>query len=478
MGISINNVTPVNGALPALLYDASGNPLVLADHALAKAMQPGLPQILLDDGVARAARADATGAQGIARYAQLFQDMADGAAVNTQLWTQSAATMTIVQAMRQVTMNAGLSVTVSVNAIHTSLRQFIRTPGSELHFQTRARFNWLAANAVMECGFGNPATTVAAVPTGAFLRVTATGDVKAVLAYSSSETSSAAICTVGTGATQLNPSLWYSVDIFLGDDNVRFVVQLSDDSTTGQIATLQIVDYTLRFPIAQIAEWSAISSPAFFRIYNTASVPSTASTLLYSSVEVNLHDADTCKPWAEQRATAGGGLVLNPASGVQLANYANSAAPASGVLSNTAGSYTTLGGQWQLAAVAGAETDYALFAFVVPTGRTLVVKAIRISAYNMVVPVATTPTLLQWGVGRAAAATLAANSFRQAIGSQSLPIGTVVGGMADRDVFFTWEGGFVVDSAQTFHIILKMPVATATATEIIRGTAVVDGYFE
>lgn len=49
------------------------------------------------------------------------------------------------------------------------------------------------------------------------------------------------------------------------------------------------------------------------------------------------------------------------------ANYANTAAPASATLSNTAAGYTTLGGQFQFAAVAG-ETDYALFAFLVPAG--------------------------------------------------------------------------------------------------------------
>jgi hypothetical protein len=478
MSISITNVNPVNGALPALLYDANGNPLVLADRALAQSAQAGVPQILLDDGVGRVARADITGAQGIAKYAHLFQDMVDGAVVNTQLWTQSLTTMTVTQATRLVTMNAGLSVAASVSAIRTSLRQFIRPPGSVLRFTTRARFNWQATNAVMECGFGNPVAATAAVPTGAFVRVTAAGAVQAVISYSNSETTSADLCTIGTGANQLNPSYYYQVNVFLADDNVRFVIQLSDDTTAGQVATLPIVDYTLRFPVAQIAEWSAISSPAFFRIYNNASGVTTASTLFYSSAAVSLHDIDTVKPWAEQRATAGGGLVINPASGVQLANYANNAAPVSATLSNTVAGYTTLGGQWQFAAVAPAETDYALFAFVVPTGRTLIMKAIRISTFNLVAAVATTPTLLQWGVGRAAAATLASSSFRQTIGSQSLAVGTPPGGMANQDVFFTWEGGFVVDSGQTLHIILKIPVATATPTEIIRGTAVIDGYLE
>lgn len=58
----------------------------------------------------------------------------------------------------------------------------------------------------------------------------------------------------------------------------------------------------------------------------------------------------------------------NPFTGAQLENHTNSTAPTSATLSNTAAGYTTLGGRFQFAAVAGAATDYALFGFQVPAG--------------------------------------------------------------------------------------------------------------
>ena len=64
----------------------------------------------------------------------------------------------------------------------------------------------------------------------------------------------------------------------------------------------------------------------------------------------------------------------------------------SAVLSNTAAGYTTLGGQFQFAALVGAETDYALFAFQVPLAaagggnRNLVIRGVRIETFNMGAP--------------------------------------------------------------------------------------------
>ena len=69
------------------------------------------------------------------------------------------------------------------------------------------------------------------------------------------------------------------------------------------------------------------------------------------------------KPWKEQMAESGYGAPYLPVTQVQAAQWANSAAPASAALSNTAAGYATLGGLFQFAAVAGAATDYALFGF-------------------------------------------------------------------------------------------------------------------
>jgi hypothetical protein len=463
-----------DGAAHVLLYGPDNNPLVLGDKDVIPATQHGIPTVVQNDGVARLSRGDVLGSASIARFKQMFVDLVDGAAVNTQLWTQSLTTMTVTQATRLTTMNAGASVASGTHAIHTSLRQFIKPLGSVLRFTTRWRPEWKAANAVEEAGFGAPVGVTAAVANGAFLRVTSTGTVIAVRSFNNGEQVSGTLAAIGTGPGEVDPDSYYTLDIFINDDSVRYVLQRADDSLAGQIAETPVIDYVLRFAKATIAEWQAISVPVFFRVYNNAAT-ATASRLFYSAVCVSLYDVDAQQPWAEQLAVSGRGGLINPASGAQSANYANSAAPASATLSNTAAGYGALGGQFQFAAVGGAETDYALFGYQVPAGRTLIVRGVKITTWNTVVAVATTPTLMQWGIGRANAVTLAANSFRRAIGSQTFPVGAAVGAMAN-DV--PWTGLHVVDSGQFFHIILKMPIATATATEIFRGVIDVEASFE
>ena len=91
MPIAITSVTPVNGALPALLYDAAGSPLVLRDRALALGAQGGLPQIMLEGGVGRAGKGKFYVAEeqeeiaGCLSTTYEFSEWRDG----TVLWIQS-----------------------------------------------------------------------------------------------------------------------------------------------------------------------------------------------------------------------------------------------------------------------------------------------------------------------------------------------------------------------------------------------------
>jgi hypothetical protein len=185
------------------------------------------------------------------------------------------------------------------------------------------------------------------------------------------------------------------------------------------------------------------------------------------------------KTWPQVNATNYRAAPIHPFSGVQLTNYTNSAAATSATLSNTAAGYTTLGGLWQFAAVAGAATDYALFGFTVPTNSNLVVTGIDIEAYNTVVAVATTPTLLVWsaGIGSTAVSLATATVCRIPLGVQSFPIGAVAGASAQR-ISKVFSTPLVIPSGRFFHIILRMPVATATATQVVAGMVTVDGYFE
>lgn len=451
-----------------LLYDAAGNAMVKADKAaVALANQSGamVGGYGLHRDVARLLRMGDLGSIHLARPSQLlFQDPVDGAAVNTQMWTQTQTTMTAVQAARSVTLNANATLTTTTTAHHVSLRRFSVIRGAALRFSSRTRLNWQANGAIIDMGFGVPSGTTAALTDTVSLQVAADGTVQVMVTFNGSGFTT----TLGSFASLLNATTIYNIDIYVTTDAVRVVV-----SSMGTVA----IDAEVDLAVAHVFLWNAPSMSVFFRVLNTTAV-TTASQVIYNDVQVSYEDQESVKPWAEQLAGMGRGTVLNPASGVQLANYANSAAPASAALSNTAAGYTTLGGQWQFVAVAGAETDYALFAFTVPTGRSLYVMRVRIDAFNMGAVVAGTPTLLQWGIGRAAAVTLASNSFRQVLGSMYFPVGAAIGQDADRSIDWLAPTPFVVDSAQIFHLILKVPVGTATALQVIRGTATINGYLE
>lgn len=168
--------------------------------------------------------------------------------------------------------------------------------------------------------------------------------------------------------------------------------------------------------------------------------------------------------------------TTNPFTGAQTENNANSTAPTSATLSNTAAGYTTLGGKFQFAAPAGAETDFALFGYQVPAGSRLGIKGVRIDVYNMGAVSATTPTLLEWKlVSNLSAVSLAtANGKRKSLGAISIPVGAAIGqyiGSIDIDL----EVEEYTESGRFVDIALSMPVGTATASQIIRGTVTIKG---
>jgi hypothetical protein len=175
----------------------------------------------------------------------------------------------------------------------------------------------------------------------------------------------------------------------------------------------------------------------------------------------------------------------------QTANNVNSTVPATGALSNTAASYTTLGGRFLLAAMAGAETDYALFGYLNPvpttgiTGRNLVIRGVWIEVFNAVVAVATTPTVMEWslGVGSTAVSLATAEAAatraprRVALGVSNFVVGALAGAKADR-VDVNLDAPIVVEPGTFMHIILRVPYGTATATELFRGMVGINAYWE
>ena len=475
--VSTGNVLGINddGQARVILYDASGNPIVRADGATVPASsQSFLPVGGYNETTARALRTGALGGVALNRVNRpLFQDLIDGGAVNAQLWTQTLTTMTVAQANRVVTMNAGNSVAANAVAAHTSLAQYSKVRESVQRLSTRMRFAWNAPGAVMQVGFAVASAAVEQIVNGVFFRITTAGALELVYASSSADVVVQPTgVSIGTGAGNLNPGRWYDVDLYVFDDGAQLLIHASD----GIAPIAPVVDASIGFTLAQPVATVVRALPVLFRILNV-SAPATASQLFYGSTAVLEQDLDEARPVPHALARVGRNTTANPATGVQLANYANSAAPVSATLSNTAAGYTTLGGQWQFAAPAGAETDFALFAFAVPTGYTLVISDLQIDTFNLGAAVATTAHLLQWFMSRSTAVTLASGTLRKTLGVQSLPVGTPIGGAASS---IRWHGDapFVVDSGLTFHLGLKIPVGTATGGQIIRGVASVEGYLE
>jgi hypothetical protein len=478
LGILFENGGPElrgdTGAARVVLYDADGTPLVRDTRTLV-ATKRGLPIAGYQEDVLRPLRVGGLGGVALSRVnALLFHDLVDGAAVNTQQWTQTLTTMTVTQAAPGVvTMNAGNSVAATVVAAHTSLARFLKPREGVVRMSARVRFDWNAAGSTIQIGFGTASTTAAQLVDGLFLQVSTSGTIRLVYVTSSADTASVDTgVSMGVSAADVKPTYWYDVDLYWQDDSFRVVMWESNGST----ATEPVIDSTLNYTQTQIRHTSQRSLPVLLRVLNVTA-PASANRLLYSEVTVMQQDIDEGRLFQHALARAGRSTLLNPTSGAQLANYANSAAPASATLSNTAAGYTTLGGQWQFAAVAGAETDYALFAFTVPTGMTLHVTGVRIETFVTGAAVAATVTSLQWFISRSAAVTLATNTFRKTLGCQSLAVGHAIGQVA-APINWQTDTPFVVESAQVLHLGLKMPVGTATASSVIRGVAVIEGYLE
>lgn len=406
------------------------------------------------------------------RDTPLFSDRFVGSAIAAHnKWAQSILTQTVTVTGGAATLNASAITTVNTYSILLSPVKFRVWIDGALYFHGRIRpVNLPQTNALAEAGFGNATTTVA--PTdGAFFRWTSSGGFEAVINRGGAETS------VAMTAPPANIYSIFAIEVW--GDAVEFRYQTP--STGAEVRTVVNLDSG--------ATGAFNESPGvMLRVVNGAVAPALAPQLIVGGVEASRKVLDEARPVQHMATIQGATSVFTPTTGAQAANNANSAAPASATLSNTAAGYTTLGGRYQFAAVAGAATDYALFAYQVPTSYRFVVTGISVSTCNTVAAVATTATAFEWslGVGATAASLATADATgaspttaprRISLGKQSLPIGAAAEACA-TDVVRQFVSPISVESGRFLVVILQMPVGTATATEIFRGTVTVDGYFE
>jgi hypothetical protein len=400
----------------------------------------------------------------------VFAESVDGSVIDLNRWVQSQSGMTQVQGSSILTLNAGSSLTSGNYSILTSANQLFFSD-QWMNFQEWKARVIARPNALVQFGVGAPATT-AAVTDGAYFEFDGTTAV-VKLAF-------AGVTTSATFAGALNSTSYYQCAIRVRNNFVAFRITSQDDLLDEEVL--------VRVPSANPAPFSASHLPLFQRVLNSALVTGPAAQLLVGSVTAASVDVARNEPWTDQIAVIGRGAVVDPAAGTQVANFANSAAPASATLSNTAAGYTTLGGLFQFAAVAGAETDYALFAFQVPSPFKLLVKSVSIHAACLGANTSGgTPTVFQWALAaNSSAVSLATGApnppIRIPLGMQSTSFQNTAAGL--NELLYpgsvSWHGPtpLVVYPGRFFHIILRMPQGLATGGLIFRGTAVVNGHFE
>lgn len=409
----------------------------------------------------------------------LFADTFNHGQVNVSKYKVVNTTATNALSGGRWVLNSGNSVTSGQGTQIQTWAHFKLFLSYPLYADFEAQLAQLPqTNNVIEMGLGH-ISGVTAPTDGVFFRYNASGALLGVISNNGAETTVA--LTAAATPFVPAPAIMNHYLIAVHNDRTEFWI---DDVLYGAITT----------PAAVGSPTLSMSLPLAMRIYNSGTV-TTAQRLEVSNVSITAGDLNANRLWPTVMGVSGNSAINIPDSVAagQTANYANSAAPASATLSNTAAGYATLGGQFQFAAVAGAETDYALFAYQVPAasptvpGKNLIVRGVRIETYNTGAAVATTATVLQWGIGVGqtavtmattdSATTGARAARRVAFGVQSFPVGAAIGAVA-APIDVNLDAPVVVEPGCYFHVLLKMPIGTATASQIIRGVVFVNAYFE
>lgn len=479
-GLSVAKVD-TNGAAHSRLRDGAGNDLAYAHRELLPANIEALLIAGKNDQLATILRTDRKGNLISGNYQSEMLDNFEGATANVQKWLATAATFAQAQTtLGGYNLTSTGSTAAAAHSNITSLRLFTKYQRVPLQIKARIRHN-IVANSFGDFGFGVPATTTQMVPNGTQVRFLTSGSIQLVQTINSVEVASTNVLslvasngnTVGAALNMSNAyytSGYFVYDLIVDDDNAVVTIQ---DTQTGEL----IGQGVLAVPKDQYKMWGATALPVYFRAVNS-STPTTSPLFFITDVQVLATDLaynfDASQLAGHLHLSAG----RQPFTGAQNENHTNNTAPTSATLSNTAAGYTTLGGKFQFAAVAGAETDYALFGFTVPAGSRFACEGLRIDTVNTGAAVATTATLLEWAAGfNNAAVSLASGVLvRRQLGLQTFPIGAAIGAQATPiDVLFGTPE--VVESGRFLHVIVKSMLGTATASQIIRGQVLVRGRF-
>lgn len=401
----------------------------------------------------------------------LFEDFIDGAAIDAIKWHRYATTQTLAQSGGFLVLNNSNINTASTGSLVQSIMYFTQYGEGAVYAKLDALITQLPlVNNATELGLGTLVTQAATAGLTDFVGFRWRPD-------------GTFACELWWGGVQLA-----SVAVAAPSANVlhAFELKMTKDEAEFEIDHVEVA------AIAVPAGYPSITSnarlPLLARTYNPTFQPSAATQLKLGGCVVAQKIYDTNKLWQTAMTAMGRGAYHSPVTAfAQTANHANSTNPTSATLSNTTAGYATLGGRYQFAAPAGAATDYAIFAYLVPSGYRLMVTGLSISCVNTGAPVATTETILDWSVGvNASAVSLAtADNFttnayaprRIPVGMQAFLVSDLAGKQA-QNILSNFDTPLCVNGGRYLHIILQVPAGTATPSEVFRGDVMINGWFE
>lgn len=458
------------------LYDAAGNPVAPSNRGAIIDTIGGNLLSGKDYKIARTTRAMPDGSMVSARENLLFYDSVEGAAVDTNKWIQTTTTQTITQSAANILFNAASSVATTTGALQVTHRRFAFVPRSSKVFRTRIRATAHFTNNQLQYGFGLPASaTAVGAADGAFWRKDATGQYIPVISIGGAETLGTPISDA-TFRASVNTTDYAWFEVFLEESRATFSIV----TQTGVNVNTQVVE----FPVA-VSSFQSTHLAAFLQNVNTGAT-GTAVQMFVSGVAIYEVDGDVLIDPYEAQSGMQYNSLTSPTAYTQAAQWANSADPAAAVLGNAAASYTTLGGLFigPTPTPAGAVTDFPLFSWANPAPYQFYVTGVKISCINRGAAIATTATVLQWGLAfNSSAASLATaapySPMKIPVGLQTFAIGGAIDSPpTPGDLSLDLNPAYAVQPGRQLAVILRILQGTATAAGFLRGSVAITGYYK
>jgi len=425
----------------------------------------------------------------------LFNDVFNATLQNTSLWSYTFATLTAAQPGAGTVNFSTVQGTTSAHGAFMRTFQYfplVNTAPLAIEFYFGQFTAQMVSGEVWLMGIGLP-TAATTVPTdGVWMRLTTAG-LEGVISFNGTPATTS--FTVPKPLADFATGQMYKALIVIGEREVEYWI---DDVLIG----------VQSIPTGNGVPWLSGSQPAFMMKYNTGNVTNT-NTMRVARVGVTLMDVATTKPWAHAQGGMGmtsailqNGMNATTVVPTTAGNTNQVILPTTQAGSNSApnAAMAGLGGQFLMTAQAtnvAAAGDMIGCYYLNPvpsiniTGRNLYITGVSIACANTGAAVATTPTLLVWGLawGHTAVslATAETGTFvtatthsprRIPLGMCTAPVGTAVGAMYDREINRTFDAPIVVRPGEYIATTVRFRVGTATASQEVFYTVMFNGYWE